>query len=101
MTLFPWLFISTLLIYKIRGAWFLLLAVIDLALATTVAVGVGLQANYLPATESGCSGSRAATWQVLDNNKSFFVLAQEISNRKSPSDSCKDFVSDWQLATSS
>jgi hypothetical protein len=96
ITLFPWLFVSSGLIYFSKGAVLFAIGLADLCLAIMTAIGVSLQAQYLPATVKGCS--KADVWQVKSTERSFFVLAQELSNRKRPYDSCKTFVSDWQLA---
>lgn len=98
VTTFPWLLISFCLLVHATGSFLLAIGLIDLALALTAAVGIGMQAQYLPGTRGGCSDSKARAWQVNGDHKSFFVVASELGHRKTPSASCKAFVEVWQLA---
>lgn len=100
MTIFPWLFISGATLIYIRGPRILFIAFIDFGLAIIVAVGLGMQGVYLPATEKGCSLPKAEAWQIAPGQKSFFVLAAELGSYKNASEACKSFVSNWTLGVS-
>ncbi|KAF2263870.1 hypothetical protein CC78DRAFT_262477 [Lojkania enalia] len=98
MSMFPWLFISCFLLSMWRGPWILLYGLVDLGLAVTIAVGVGMEARYLPASARGCNN--AVDWQTDGTYKSFFLQAAEVESKKSARGHCKNFVTVWSLATS-
>ncbi|KAH7122625.1 hypothetical protein B0J11DRAFT_531944 [Dendryphion nanum] len=96
MSLFPWLFISAGLLHYARGFWVLLIALCDLCLSVMIAIAVGLQAEYLPATKGRCDNGNSETWQVTGQDKSFFVLLHDLNFRNSPVAACKQVVVNWQ-----
>jgi hypothetical protein len=71
---------------------------VDLGLSITLAIGLGMQAVYLPATVSGCSPEKAEAWQVINPYESFFVQAQTLGYASTASSACNRFVISWDLA---
>ncbi|KAF2107579.1 hypothetical protein BDV96DRAFT_589010 [Lophiotrema nucula] len=98
MPIFPWIFISSVLLIYLKGPWLFLVGIVDLGLAVTTAIGAGMEAKYLPASYDGCKPAKAEAWQVHGDYKSFFVQAAELQGKKSPQGACKDFVTAWTLA---
>jgi hypothetical protein len=98
MTIFPWLFVSCLLIYFAKRHWILLIGLIDLGLGITVAVGLAMQAEYLPAADKECTLAKAEAWQVVGNYDSFFVLTSKLGKGKNASAACKYYTHAWGLA---
>lgn len=98
--IFPWLFISSALLAKWRGPWILLYGLIDFGLAITVAIGVGMQAEFLPATFKGCDGNKADNWQRVHGHNSFFAAVANLygDDKQTPKGICRSFLSDWTVA---
>ncbi|KAF2865047.1 hypothetical protein BDV95DRAFT_266329 [Massariosphaeria phaeospora] len=95
MSIFPWLLISILLVFRWPGSRILLYGLIDLGLAILLAIGIGIQAAYLPADPDSCSN--AAEWQIVGDGQSLFTVAAEVAGG-SATFRCKQFVSAWVVA---
>ena len=101
IVIFPWVFLSTLLLRKWYGTWSLLYGIINLGLAIVVTAGVCMQAQFLPATSDGCKWGKAVTWQVVSGYPSVFTFSARLEwNDESKAEAmCKDLVGDWTIAT--
>lgn len=98
--IFPWVFLSTLLLRGWYRSWTLLYGVINLSLAITVAIGISMEAQFLPATSDGCKWGRSVDWQAVPGHPSFFTLVAALDrNDESESEAvCKGLVGGWTIA---
>ncbi|KAF2474143.1 uncharacterized protein BDR25DRAFT_119377 [Lindgomyces ingoldianus] len=98
MTLFPWLFISSGLIFFQRRSWLFVYGLVDFGLALTIIIGVAWQDKYLPGSTKSCGSGMAERWQRSSGHLSLFSQAAAYNNKDTALGKCKDFVSSWELA---
>jgi hypothetical protein len=100
IVLFPWVFIATGLLSKWYGTWTPLYGIVNLGLAITIAMGISMQAQFLPASSSSCKWGKAVDWQVVDGYPSFFTLTAKLDtgDENKAEAICKNMVSGWMLA---
>ncbi|KAK7190155.1 hypothetical protein PSPO01_03876 [Paraphaeosphaeria sporulosa] len=97
--LFPWVFLATLLLKKWYGTWTLPYGIINSGLAITIAIGISMQTQFLPASSSGCKDGKAMNWQVVDGYDSMFTLAAKLDrNDANKAEAiCKNMVAGWTV----
>ena len=94
---FLWIYIGGMLFLGFQLA--IVAAAVDASIAVTLAVGTGLQSNYIPDSKSRCS--HLPTDHRFNHTLSFYELAGRLNDTQVSAEiMCKDFYIEWAVGIS-